>query len=146
MSNNFWIASAQTEAQLENPEHHWSCGRSTAVSPRESGPLVRPFSLANMLAIATGTGDWAAAFSQATAIVAQMTNEKKHNVSLGIAVLRTAGLLRAFVPHAKSYMLRLAGNAGGAPRLGDPGLRLNDAGDGLRSGSLSGTMCFGLHS
>jgi len=36
-----------------------------------------------IIAIGAGTGDWAAAYAQARAIVAQATNEEKQNVSIG---------------------------------------------------------------
>jgi beta-glucosidase len=94
-------ASAQTADEINNLEHFWAYGRSPPVYPSP---------------IATGLGEWADAFTQAYALVTQMTNEEKMNVTIGYYG----------APNGCS------GNSGGVPRLDYPGLCLNDAGNGLR--------------
>lgn len=88
-------------AILDNLEHYWSYGRSPPVYPSPVG---------------TGSGDWAAAYSQARALVAQMTNEEKENMTYGYTSLTNG----------------CSGTSGPVLRLGFPGLCLNDAGNGVR--------------
>lgn len=66
--------------------------------------------------IASGSGDWAAAYTQARAFVSQLTTLEKQNLTFGY-VSTTNGC---------------SGNIQAVPRLGFPGLCLNDAGNGVR--------------
>ena len=67
------VASAQnstnTTAVLANLERYWSYGRSAPVYPTPRG---------------AGNGEWADAYSRAKALVAQMTNDEKNNITYGI--------------------------------------------------------------
>jgi hypothetical protein len=85
------------------PERYYSYGRSPAVYPAPNGQ---------------GSGEWAQAYSQAKALVAQMTVREKANITLGST--QTNGC---------------SGFAGSVPRLGFPGLCLNDAESGVRTAS-----------
>jgi len=58
----------QTDAIAANLEHYWSYGRSPAVYPTPQG---------------SGAGDWADAYARAKALVAQMTNAEKENMTYG---------------------------------------------------------------
>lgn len=49
-------------------ERYWSYGRSPPVYPTPQG---------------TGSGDWASAYAEAKALVAQMTNDEKNNITYG---------------------------------------------------------------
>ncbi|KAK5132873.1 hypothetical protein LTR08_008589 [Meristemomyces frigidus] len=64
----------------------------------------------------TGVGDWAEAYARAKSLVAQMTNDEKANMTFGYT----------------STTNGCSGNSGGVPRLGFPGLCLQDAGNGVR--------------
>lgn len=64
----------------------------------------------------TGAGDWTAAYIQARAFVAQLTNEEKWNLTAGMSANNSC-----------------SGNINAIPRLGFPGLCLSDAGNGLVS-------------
>lgn len=86
-------------------------------------------SLRDILAPTTGAGRWAEAYSQAVALVAQMTNEEKENTTYG---------------HT-STTNGCSGNSGGVPRLNFPGLCLNDAGNGVRGADLVNGYPAGLH-
>lgn len=70
----------------------------------------------NAAAEGTGAGDWAAAYTQARAFVAQLTNEEKWNLTAGMSGNNSC-----------------SGNIIPIPRLGFPGLCLSDAGNGLVS-------------
>jgi len=76
-----------------------------------------------------GTGDWAAAYSKARALVAQMTNQEKENITYGI-VSQTNGC---------------SGMNGNVSRLGFPGMCLNDAGNGVRGVEGTNGYPSGLH-
>lgn len=67
---SFATVFAQTPAEVANLVAYWDYGRSPPVYPSPLG---------------TGSGDWAAAYAQAQAIVSQMTNEEKENVTIGYA-------------------------------------------------------------
>lgn len=92
---------AQTPAEIDNLARYWDYGRSPAVYPSPVG---------------SGTDDWATAYFQAKALVAQMTNEEKQNVTIGYA----------------STTNGCSGNSPGVSRLGYPGMCLQDAGNGVR--------------
>lgn len=76
-----------------------------------------------------GTGDWADAYAKAKHLVAQMTNEEKNNVTYG---------------HS-SNTNGCAGNSGSVPRLGFPGLCLQDAENGVRATDMVNAYPAGLH-
>ncbi|TIA59722.1 putative beta-glucosidase [Aureobasidium pullulans] len=85
------------------PERYYSYGRSPAVYPSPQGQ---------------GSGDWSQAYSQAKALVAQMTVQEKANITLG-----------------SSETHDCSGFTGSVPRLGFPGMCLNDAESGVRTAS-----------
>lgn len=58
-----------TEAELTNLENYWSYGRSRPVYPTPQG---------------IGRGEWAEAYIKAKALVAQMTNEERNNLTYGV--------------------------------------------------------------
>lgn len=68
------------------------------------------------VAEAQGLGDWADAFTKARALVDQMTNEEKNNITYGYS----------------STTNGCSGNSLGVPRLNFPGLCLADASAGVR--------------
>lgn len=107
-------ACAQSAAEINDLEDFWAYGRSPPVYPSP---------------IATGLGDWAEVYTQAYALVSQMTNAEKQNVTIGYYG----------APNGCS------GNSGGVPRLGYPGLCLNDAGNGLRGTDGTTGYPSGLH-
>ncbi|KEQ77336.1 hypothetical protein M436DRAFT_68539 [Aureobasidium namibiae CBS 147.97] len=82
---------------------YYSYGRSPPVYPSPQGQ---------------GTGDWSQAYSQAKALVAQMTVQEKANITLGSS--ETHGC---------------SGFTGSVPRLDFPGMCLNDAESGVRTAS-----------
>lgn len=77
----------------------------------------------------TGTGRWAESYAQAVALVAQMTNAEKENITYGYT----------------STTNGCSGNSGGVPRLNFPGLCLNDAGNGVRGSDLTNGYAAGVH-
>ncbi|KAG2169447.1 hypothetical protein VTO58DRAFT_101487 [Aureobasidium pullulans] len=85
------------------PERYYSYGRSPDVYPSPQGQ---------------GSGDWSQAYSQAKALVAQMTVQEKANITLG-----------------SSETHDCSGFTGSVPRLGFPGMCLNDAESGVRTAS-----------
>ncbi|KAK5108101.1 hypothetical protein LTR62_008755 [Meristemomyces frigidus] len=89
-----------TKAELANLEHYWSYGRSAPVYPTPQS---------------SGLGEWSSAYAKAKALVAQMTNFEKNNITYGQA--STTGC---------------SGVSGSVPRLGFPGLCLADSGNGVR--------------
>lgn len=101
---------AQSPADLAN---FWDYGRSPPVYPTPQG---------------TGTGDWAAAYSQARAMVARMTNEEKQNLTFGV-----------------TSNTGCSGTSGSAPRVGFPGMCLNDAGNGPRGMEGASGYPSGVH-
>jgi len=76
-----------------------------------------------------GTGDWASAYDRAVALVAQMTNEEKVNLTFGVDVQ----------PNGCS------GNIPAVARLGFPGMCLTDAGNGVRATDFVNGYPSGLH-
>jgi len=97
------ISSGQniTAADLTNLELYWSYGRSAPVYPTPE---------------ADGVGEWASAFAKAKALVAQMTNDEKNNITYG-----------------QDSTTGCSGVSGTVPRLGFPGLCLQDSGNGVRA-------------
>lgn len=89
---------------LSNPELQNSYGRSPPVYPSPQGQ---------------GAGSWAQAYSQARALVANMTNNEKNGLLYGVS--STNGC---------------AGFSGSLSRLGYPGICLQDAESGVRTGNL----------
>ncbi|KAJ5803480.1 uncharacterized protein N7503_005930 [Penicillium pulvis] len=77
----------------------------------------------------TGTGDWAAAYKKATALVAQMTLEEKNNLTFGIDSTSTS----------------CVGVIGAIERLGFPGMCLQDAGNGVRMADFVNSYPSGIH-
>ncbi|KAK3068510.1 hypothetical protein LTR53_013864 [Teratosphaeriaceae sp. CCFEE 6253] len=57
-----------TAAQVANLEHYWSYGRSAPVYPTPQ---------------TSGRGEWATAYAKAVALVAQMTDFEKNNITYG---------------------------------------------------------------
>lgn len=78
---------------------------------------------------AQGSGTWAAAFQKARALVSQMTLEEKANITWGWDSPSNA----------------CVGNTGSVPRLGWPGMCLQDAGNGPRDMDFVNAYPAGLH-
>ncbi|KAJ5654072.1 hypothetical protein N7490_001075 [Penicillium lividum] len=76
-----------------------------------------------------GLGDWKSAYNKAKSLVAQMTNEEKNNLTYGYT----------------STTNGCSGNSGGAPRLGFPGVCLQDAGNGVRGVDMVNGYASGVH-
>jgi len=76
-----------------------------------------------------GTGQWAAAYSQARAFVAQLTIDEKTNLTGGFADTTNG----------------CSGNIYPIPRLNFPGLCVNDAGNGLRGTDYVNGYASGVH-
>lgn len=62
------VAQNLTAAELSHLEHYWSYGRSRPVYPTPEG---------------IGRREWAEAYSRAKALVAEMTNYEKNNITYG---------------------------------------------------------------
>ncbi|RHZ54835.1 beta-glucosidase [Aspergillus thermomutatus] len=108
-------ASAQDDAAIAaNLEKFWSYGRSEPVYPSPE---------------TQGLGDWKQAYAKAKALVAQMTNEQKNNLTYGYT----------------STTNGCSGNSGGAPGVGFPGLCLQDAGNGVRGTDMVNAYASGIH-
>ncbi|KAK3676815.1 hypothetical protein LTR78_003019 [Recurvomyces mirabilis] len=88
-------------AALANLERYWSYGRSTPVYPTPQS---------------SGLGEWSSAYAKAKALVSQMSNYEKNNITYGQA--STTGC---------------SGVSGSVPRLGFPGLCLADSGNGVHA-------------
>ncbi|GKZ25822.1 hypothetical protein AbraIFM66951_000778 [Aspergillus brasiliensis] len=101
-------------AILSNLEHYWSYERSPPVYPSPAG---------------NGTGDWASAYEQARALVSQMTNDEKTNLTYGFQEASNG----------------CAGSTGTVPRLQFPGLCFQDAGNGVRGMDMVNSYPSGLH-
>ena len=76
----------------------------------------------------TGLGDWAAAYTKATSLVAQMTLQEKVNLTGGASTTSNG---------CSGYITPIA-------RLGFPGLCLNDAGNGVRGTDFVNGYASGL--
>ncbi|OAA68845.1 Glycoside hydrolase, family 3 [Cordyceps fumosorosea ARSEF 2679] len=75
-----------------------------------------------------GKGQWAVAYENARALVAQMTLEEKVNITRGFKADNTC-----------------AGTTGSVPRLNWPGMCLHDAGNGVRAAELVNAYPSALH-
>lgn len=78
---------------------------------------------------AKGTGIWASAYAAARDLVAQMTLDEKVNITIGVNN-----------PHNACH-----GNTGSVPRLGWPGMCLQDAGNGVRGVDFANSYPSGIH-
>ncbi|KAJ6039065.1 glycosyl hydrolase family 3 N terminal domain-containing protein [Penicillium canescens] len=76
-----------------------------------------------------GLGNWTNAYVQAKKLVAQMTAEEKSNFTYGYT----------------STINGCSGNSGGVPRLGYPGICLQDAGNGVRGTDMVNSYASGIH-
>ncbi|PWY75478.1 beta-glucosidase [Aspergillus heteromorphus CBS 117.55] len=76
-----------------------------------------------------GLGDWADAYAKGKSLVAQMTDEEKDNITYGYS----------------STTNGCSGNSGSVPRLGFPGLCLQDAASGVRGTDMVNAYASGLH-
>lgn len=77
-----------------------------------------------------GSGAWASAYTSARALVSQMTLDEKVNITIG---------------HNTSAENACHGSTGSVPRLGWPGLCLQDAGNGVRGADLTNSYPSGIH-
>ncbi|KAL2837024.1 glycosyl hydrolase family 3 N terminal domain-containing protein [Aspergillus pseudodeflectus] len=76
-----------------------------------------------------GWDDWATAYKKTKALVAKMTNDEKNRITYG-------------------YRCNITGCSGtsyGAPRVGFPGICLQDAGQGIRGAELVNAYPSGIH-
>lgn len=110
----FDSAVAQTAAERAALALYYDYNRSPPIYPSPQG---------------AGTGEWASAYTQARAIVAQMTNLEKQNISIGFA----------------STANGCSGNSPGVERLGYSGMCLQDAGNGVRGTEGVSGFPSGLH-
>ncbi|KUI72301.1 Beta-glucosidase cel3A [Cytospora mali] len=76
-----------------------------------------------------GTGAWASAYAAAEAFVDQMTLYEKLNITRGYNTTQNT----------------CSGNTGSVPRLGWPGMCVQDAGNGLRAADLTNSYPSGIH-
>ncbi|PIG89349.1 beta-glucosidase M [Aspergillus arachidicola] len=76
-----------------------------------------------------GLGDWEEAFTKARSLVAQMTDKEKNNITYGYS----------------STANGCGGTSGGVPRLGFPGICLQDAGNGVRGTDMVNSYASGVH-
>ena len=126
------VVSAQNiTAELANLERFWSYGRSRPVYPTPQG---------------AGTGEWADAYSRAKALVAQMTNNEKNNITYGMFMVTGQGGRRAMLTlNGQTSDTGCSGVSGSVPRLGFPGLCLSDAGNGVRGTDGTNGYSSGIH-
>lgn len=110
------LASGQnfTAAEIANLENFWSYGRSEPVYPTPEGE---------------GLGDWSSAYAKAKALVAQMTNDEKNNITYGYS----------------STTNGCSGNIPAIGRLGFSGICLQDAGNGIRATDMVNSYASGIH-
>ncbi|KAL2841857.1 glycosyl hydrolase family 3 N terminal domain-containing protein [Aspergillus pseudoustus] len=76
----------------------------------------------------SGAGDWASAYVKAKAFVAKLSDDEKVNLTAGVTSTTAC-----------------SGTIQGIPRLGFPGLCLNDAGNGLRGTNYVNSWASGVH-
>ncbi|KAL2816181.1 glycosyl hydrolase family 3 N terminal domain-containing protein [Aspergillus cavernicola] len=76
-----------------------------------------------------GLGEWEGAYTKAKALVARMTDEEKNNITYGYSSLTNG----------------CGGNSGSAPRVGYPGMCLQDSGNGVRGTDMVNGYASGLH-
>lgn len=94
--------------------NYWDYGRSEPVYPSPQGQ---------------GLGSWAQPYTQARALVSQMTTLEKQNISTGFS----------------NPFDGCVGSSGGVSRLGYPGMCLQDAGNGVRGPEGSSGYSSGIH-
>lgn len=127
-------AQAALKAELANLEHFWSYGRSPPVYPTPQGQ---------------GRNEWASAYEKAKALVSQMTDYEKNNITYGYASTFVLSCLVCLERKANSSSLSrtngCGGNSGSAPRVGFPGMCLSDAGNGLRGTDGVNGYAAGIH-
>ena len=126
---------ANATAIASHYESIWSYGNSPPVYPARtyySGPPAPIPTVAetdNPAANGTGAQDWAAAYSSAQALVANMTNLEKNNMTVGFTVTYTG----------------CSGVSGAVTRLGFPGFCLQDGPAGIRGTDLVTSFPAGIH-
>ncbi|CRG91027.1 beta-glucosidase [Talaromyces islandicus] len=108
------VRAVWSQNQSSYLEHFWSYGRSEPVYP---SPDIE------------GWGNWIVAYTKAKALVHQMTNEEKNNLTYGY----------------NSMTIGCSGISGGVPRLGFPGICLQDAENGVRGTDMVNAYASGLH-
>ncbi|RFU35240.1 hypothetical protein B7463_g1164, partial [Scytalidium lignicola] len=79
--------------------------------------------------VGRGTGNWAAAYAKAIALVSKMTLDEKVNTTAGTSI----------------QLNGCSGNIPPIPRLNFPGMCLSDAGNGVRSTDFVNSYPSGLH-
>lgn len=126
---------ANATAVASHYESIWSYGASPPVYPARtyySGPPAPVPTISeanNRAANGTGAQEWAAAYNSAQALVANMTNLEKNNLTIGFDVSYTG----------------CAGVSGGVPRFGFPGFCLQDGPAGVRGTDLVTSFPAGIH-
>ncbi|ONH68996.1 putative beta-glucosidase M [Cyberlindnera fabianii] len=105
---------ATAAAEAAQRELEWSYGRSEPFYPTPQS---------------NGVGDWADAYNKAKALVSQMTNDEKNNMTYGFATTANG----------------CSGVSGSVPRLNFPGLCLQDAGNGVRGTDFVNAYPAGVH-
>lgn len=121
-------------AEAANLEQYWSYGRSEPIYPTRKFILLGGSQLiqsTDPIAIAqgNGTGDWAEAYARARTLVSQMTDDEKNNITYGYT----------------STTNGCSGNSRAVPRLGFPGLCLQDSGNGVRGTDMVNGYSPGVH-
>ena len=81
------------------------------------------------IAAAEVLGDWASSYDKAKALVAQMTNDEKNNLTYGYT----------------STTNGCSGNSGSVPRVGFPGLCLQNNGNGVSGTDMVTSYASGIH-
>jgi beta-glucosidase len=97
--------------------------------------------------LASGTGEWKAAYQKAKSFVAQLTIEEKVIVFRSLDEI-TSKLITIQVNLTSGYSDTTngcAGNIAAIPRLGFPGLCLQDASNGVRGTDLVNGYPSGVH-
>ena len=79
--------------------------------------------------VGNGTGEWSEAYDKARTLLADMTNEEKNNLTYGFATTTNS----------------CGGISGSAPRVGFPGLCLQDAENGVRGTDMVNGYPSALH-
>lgn len=79
--------------------------------------------------VGNGSEAWATAYDKARSFLSQMSNEEKNNITYGFASTNTS----------------CGGTSGSVPRVGFPGLCLQDAGNGVRGTDMVNGYPSGLH-
>lgn len=79
--------------------------------------------------VGNGTEAWATAYGKAKSLLSKMSNQEKNNITYGFTSTNTS----------------CGGTSGSVPRLGFPGLCLQDAGNGVRGTDMVNGYPSGLH-